>query len=101
MKTFEELRQDVLFWANERNLLHSENAPRQFMKFIEETGELSQAILKSEDEKITDAFGDVFVTLIVLAEQLNYHPVRCLHFAYEEIKNREGQTIDGVFVKKE
>ena len=101
MKTFEELRQDILFWANERNLLHSENANRQFMKFIEETGELSQAILKNEKDNITDAFGDVFVTLIVLAEQLNYHPVRCLSFALNEIKDREGETIDGVFVKKE
>ena len=100
-KNFEELKQQVVFWANKRNLLHSENAPFQFMKFIEESGELSQAILKQRDADTADAFGDVLVTLIILAEQLNYDIVKCLNLAYEEIRDREGKTVDGVFVKNE
>lgn len=97
---FKDLESKVKFWANERNILHSGNAPKQFMKFIEESGELSQAILKNRPDDIADAFGDVMVTLIILAEQLNYDLVECLNLAYEEIKDREGKTVNGVFLKE-
>ena len=33
------LQADVLSWAKDKDLLHSENADRQFMKFIEEVFE--------------------------------------------------------------
>ena len=45
--------------------------------------------------------GDVFVTLIILCDQLNMDPVDCLGRAYEKIKDRKGKTINGVFVKEE
>ena len=38
--TFEQLQEKVLSWADDKDLLHSENADRQFMKFIEEVFEL-------------------------------------------------------------
>jgi NTP pyrophosphatase (non-canonical NTP hydrolase) len=101
MKTFEDLRQDTLLWGNKRDLLHSSNASKQFMKLIEEVGELSRAILKDDNDKIVDGIGDSLVCIIILAEQLGYNPVKCLNSAYEEIKNREGETVDGVFIKND
>lgn len=101
MKNFEELKQDIILWGNKKGILSKSFAPKQFMKFIEESGELSSAILKNKEEDIADSFGDVFVTLIILAAQLNYDPVKCLNMAYEEIKDREGETVDGVFIKNE
>lgn len=96
-KTFEQLAVDVVFWANKRQILHPDNAPKQFMKFIEESGELARNILKNQN--CTDDFGDVLVTLIILAEQLNYDLTSCLEYAYNEIKDREGKTVNGVFIK--
>ena len=98
---YKDFENKITMWANARGILHSENAHKQFMKFIEESGELSQAILKNRPDDIADAFGDVLVTLIILSKQLNYDLIKCLEIAYNEIKNREGKTVDGVFVKDE
>ena len=98
---YKDLENKITLWANARGILHSKNAHKQFMKFIEESGELSQAILKNREDDIADAFGDVLVTLIILSKQLNYDLIKCLGIAYDEIKNREGKTVDGVFLKNE
>ena len=45
--------------------------------------------------------GDIFVTLIILCEQLGIDPVECLSMAYEKIKDRKGKTLHGTFVKEE
>ena len=96
-----DLEQKVKIWAANRNILAKDNAPKQYMKFIEESGELARAILKNNEADIVDSFGDVMVTLIILSEQLGYNLTNCLKAAYEEIKDREGQTVNGVFIKEE
>lgn len=99
--SFDELIEHVTQWAKDKNILSSLNIRGQMMKVIEEVGELSGAILKSNKEGIVDGIGDSFVTLIILAKQLDLDPTECLHAAYNEIKNREGETIEGVFRKKD
>lgn len=110
-KTFEELREYILLWAKDKDLLHEENADKQFMKFIEEVFEF-KSDMDSYDfnngtyknffyERMEDEMGDIFVTLIILCEQLNLDPVRCLFIAYDKIKSRKGKTINGTFVKEE
>ena len=100
MSNFKELSENVIKWANDKNLLQPENHKSQFLKFIEESGELAQGILKSHDELISDSFGDVLVTLIILAKQLDYDLVECLETAYNEIKDRTGETVGGTFIKE-
>lgn len=116
---FEELREKVLNWAKEKDLLHEENADKQFMKFVEEVFEFKSEmdyltrIGQSSEEVYSDyeqieaqenmelEMGDIFVTLIILCDQLNLDPVDCLAMAYEKIKDRTGKTINGVFIKQE
>ncbi len=66
---------------------------------MEEVGETAGALLKSKDDEIKDGIGDAFVTLIILAKQLGLTPNECLEAAWNEIKDRTGKTVDGVFVK--
>lgn len=119
VERFEELQEKVLEWANSHDLLHEENAGKQFMKFIEEVFEFktefdyngNEFIVCLIDKKMKftpDTFynmklemGDIIVTLIILCEQLDIEPMECLELAYEKIKNRHGKTIDGTFVKEE
>jgi NTP pyrophosphatase (non-canonical NTP hydrolase) len=96
-----DLEQKVKIWAANRQILAKDNAYKQYLKFVEESGELARAILKSNEADTVDAFGDVMVTLIILSEQLGYNLTNCLKAAYNEIKDREGQTINGVFIKEE
>lgn len=109
---FKELEEKVLEWAGSHDLLHEENAGKQFLKFIEETFEF-----KTEMDSFTAEFiyrdlvdiredmqlemGDVFVTLIILCKQLGIEPQECLELAYDKIKDRKGKTINGCFVKAE
>lgn len=93
------LNEKILAWAKERDLLKPENANRQFLKLVEEVGELASAMAKNNSEGIVDALGDIQVVLIILARQLDYSYTMCLEIAYETIKNRTGKTVDGVFVK--
>jgi len=100
MKTFEELQEAVLEWADERDLLEA-NPNRQFLKVVEELGELASAMAKNQRENEIDAMGDLFVTLIILSRQINLNPVKCLEVAYNMIADRKGKTVDGVFIKDE
>ena len=110
-KSFGELKELVLECAEDKNLLHEENADKQFMKFIEEVFEFKSEMdvyfdgaetLKSlNKEYMEDEMGDIFVTLIILCNQLGIDPVECLDMAYEKISKRRGNTIDGTFIKEE
>ena len=99
---FDELIQNVKEWADAKDILKSENAPKQLMKVMEELGETAGAIAKNkETAEIMDGIGDTFVTLIILSYQLGLEPTDCLDAAYNEIKNRKGNTVNGVFIKDE
>lgn len=97
----ENLNQLVLSWANERNLLKSDNAPKQALKLTEEVGELASAILKSKYEEQVDAIGDIQVVLIILSEQLGINYELALETAYKTIADRKGKTVNGTFVREE
>ena len=109
--TFEELQEKVLDWADNHDLLHEENADKQFMKFIEEVFEFKTEydFIKDIKEKkriclyrnMQLEMGDVFVTLIILCKQLGIEPQYCLKEAYEKIKDRKGETRNGMFIKAE
>lgn len=89
----------ILKWADERGLLKAENAPRQMLKLMEEIGELAGAMAKNKPGDIIDAIGDIQVVLIILSKQLGIDYKECLIYAYNEIKERKGKLINGVFVK--
>ena len=114
MRNFEELQKIIEEWAKDKDLLHAENADKQFMKFIEEIFEFKTdydillyeverqgGISKESVRPLMIEMGDIFVTLIVLCNQIGIEPTRCLDMAYEKIKDRTGKTINGVFVKEE
>lgn len=138
-----ELIKNIENWAAERNLLSADNAENQYLKYLEEVGETARAILKKDEDGIVDGFGDIAVTVIILAKQLGCELIvhfdcvqpnkpfpwfmngiddcdvdcnsldylndvssyyghsleKCLTSAWNEIKNRQGKTVDGVFVK--
>lgn len=108
---FKELQDKVLEWADSHDLLHEENSGKQFAKFIEEAFEFKtemEDVLSYTDPYVDEAvermqleMGDVFVTLIILCKQLGIEPMECLELAYDKIKNRKGETRNGVFIKAE
>lgn len=63
-----ELQAKIIQWADDKGILEKATPEKQFLKFIEETGELAKAILKQDSEEFIDAIGDVFVTIVIHAE---------------------------------
>lgn len=98
---FEQLNNDVLVWAKEKGILKPENHLKQMGKMVSEVGELCDEIIKENRENQANELGDVFVTLIILAEQLELNPIGCLNAAYNKIKYRKGTTKNGTFVKEQ
>ena len=94
------LIKEVIKWAGERDLIKYENRFAQLTKVVEELGELSGAILKSNKEGIIDGLGDVLVTVIILSHQLGFNPKDCLEHALIQIRDRKGKTINGTFIKE-
>ena len=98
-------------WAEDRNLILGSTPLKQVNKTSEEVNELVAALGAIEwtcstkelgtplHDLAADAIGDVAVTLIIIAKQLGLKFEDCLDQAYDEIKDRRGKMIGGVFVK--
>lgn len=87
-------------WAIDRNL-HTADPAKQILKLGEEYGELCQGLAKGNSDQVIDSIGDMYVVLTVLSLQLGLDIESCIDQAYDEIKDRKGKMINGVFVKEE
>ena len=94
----DELITKVEQWAKDKGL-NQADPKAQFLKVAEEFGEIASAMARSNDELFKDSVGDVIVTLIILSMQKGTNVQECLEMAYNEIKGRTGEMVDGVFVK--
>jgi hypothetical protein len=54
-----------------------------------------------DDELLQDAIGDVFVTIVILSQCSGLDFTECVRHAYNEIKDRKGKLVDGIFIKEE
>ena len=118
----------IRVWAEDKGIYEKGDTKTQFLKLIEEVGELGKAILKKDMEETKDAIGDIVVVLTNLTELANndifikeyYEDVAgdggsrmrmeesmeitiedCINSAYDVIKNRKGKMKNGTFVKDE
>ena len=85
-------------WHHDRNLIDGATDKDQVCKLIQEVGELSDNVWKGND--IKDDIGDIIVVLINIAERNNVTIAECLDQAYNDIKDRKGTMVDGIFIKE-
>ena len=64
-----ELIKKIENWAEERNLIKGSTPQKQFIKMMEEFGELCAGISKNNIEMIKDSIGDCFVVFIIMNKQ--------------------------------
>ncbi|WP_150284146.1 MazG-like family protein [Rummeliibacillus sp. TYF-LIM-RU47] len=94
-----ELTNEIRKWAIDREL-ESADPYKQMLKLGEEFGELCQGMAKSRMDEVIDAIGDMYVVLTILSMQLDVDIQFCVQKAYNEIANRKGRMVNGVFVKE-
>lgn len=169
MNGLKQLIKNIEQWAEDRNLIAGSTPQKQFIKLMEEFGELCSGVSKNKVDVVKDSIGDCFVVMVILTRQFNRndllddmgyvyeHPNfsgdgklerslidtakaflsfffeserrelfkaemsfgigilglkeaadyfeldfdECVQAAWEEIKDRKGKMIDGVFVKED
>jgi len=87
-------------WADERGIYKEGNSHTQYVKLMEEAGELAQGLLKKDAYEVKDAIGDMVVVLTNLAALEGMQIESCIESAYNEIAKRKGKMINGTFVKQ-
>ena len=90
---------DIRQWAKDKGIYKSGDARTQFVKLMEEAGELAQAILKNDEPEVIDAIGDMVVVLTNLAYMRGVNIESCISSAYDVISKRTGKMVNGTFVK--
>lgn len=93
MEVVENIRQ----WHYARNLIEGSDDRAQFKVVTGETLELYESIILGKSP--IDDIGDIVVVLINIAERNGLTLEQCLEHAYNDIKDRTGTRVDGVFVK--
>jgi|TARA_R100001460_G_scaffold87472_2_gene128886 NTP pyrophosphatase (non-canonical NTP hydrolase) len=101
----DKLMQDRFFlirsWAVEKGIYKGGDSKTQYIKLMEEAGELAKALLKRDEPEIIDAIGDMVIVLTNLAKLEGLDIEDCIDSAYNVVKNRQGKMINGTFVKIE
>ena len=87
----------IVQWHYDRNLIDGSTDIAQLTKLEEEMEELEGSIVLGESP--IDDIGDICVVLINIAERNGLTFEQCLEHAYNDIKDRTGVMVDGVFVK--
>lgn len=95
----ETIYDSIRIWAKAKGIYKSGDSKTQYLKLIEETGELAEALLKNDKAEIIDAIGDITVVLTNLAALEKLRIEDCVASAYDVIKNRKGMMVNGTFVK--
>ena len=94
----QDLIEKVNKWFEDRNLIEGSTDKDQVLKLMQELGELSDHACKGED--IRDDLGDMLVVMLNIMKRNNYSISECLQIAYDDIKDRKGKMVDGIFVKE-
>jgi len=97
--SIEETEQQVSKWAYDRGIFAESTEVTRWEKFLEEVGELGDAICQADIDEIKLEAGDVLVTMINGLHPYGLDLETCLWAAYEKISKRTGKMVDGMFVK--
>lgn len=93
----EELIEKVKQWHHDRNLIKGSTSLAQHYKLGEEVQELWESLMYRQSP--IDDIGDIIVVLINIAEREGLTLEQCLEHSYNDIKDRTGTMVNGVFVK--
>ena len=71
MSDLTQLIKNIENWAEARNLIEGSTPKKQFIKLMEEFGELCSGVSKNKIDVVKDSIGDCFVVMVILARQFN------------------------------
>lgn len=96
----QELNNKTIQWGQDRGFYSSQGTTveKQFVKLIEEVGELAGNLARGKCVK--DDLGDFLVVLTHICKLSNTSIEEVWNVAYNDIKDRKGKFINGIYVKE-
>jgi len=94
-----ELEIKIVKWAKNVGILEKAAVEAQLEKLYEEIDEWETEYNLGNKSEEQLELGDIYVVLVNIAAKRGYSLDRCGWMAYDKIKNRTGQMVDGKFVK--
>ncbi len=99
--SIDKLTMKIKLWGEDRMITKNGKPMSQAIKSLEEVTEMIEAINNENAPMVADGIGDVFVTLVMVAETSGLDIEKCIAMAYEEIRDRKGYLRgDGTFIKQ-
>jgi NTP pyrophosphatase (non-canonical NTP hydrolase) len=100
--SYSSVEMEIIQWAEQRKIIPNSTPETQLLKAVSELGELADATIKKEHDKIIDAVGDVLICMVNYCALQDIDLVTCMKMAFSEIKHRKGTLMpNGVFVKSD
>lgn len=101
MADLQQLIKNIEQWAEDRNLIEGSTPQKQFIKLMEEFGELCSGVSKNKIDVIKDSIGDCFVVMVILAAQRKKDEMLSVdeianEYSYSKV-DIEDQLINAVF----
>ena len=96
-----DLQDSTTQWAHDRNLINGTTSDKQFIKLVEELGEVAECLAKDRKDDLKGEIGDMIVVLNNLCAQNGTTLNECFLLAWLKIKDRKGKMVDGFFVKEQ
>ena len=112
----QDVEQLIIEWARDKGILAESDPRTQLEKTKEEINEFETELIKIDTILLTEGaeadiieglnkakmeLGDIFVTVIIIAELLGTSPEAVQRIAYDKISKRGGAMIDGLFQKND
>ena len=95
-----ELVGSVKQWVIDKGIAEKATLKSSYDKMQEELDEVFDSFANGDIENEQMELGDVIVTTISYAIVRGFNWQNCLNMAYNKIKDRKGQMINGQFVKE-
>jgi NTP pyrophosphatase (non-canonical NTP hydrolase) len=95
-----DLQESTTQWANDRNLIEGTTPDKQFIKLVEEVGEIAACLAKDKPQELKLEIGDALVCLNNLCVQKGFTLNDAFNAAWLKIKDRKGILKDGFFIKE-
>ena len=104
-RLFLEQHSGIVLGENKQYLVRSRLAPLMGKYNLPSLSDVVKHSMKPTERalraEVIDAIGDMVVVLTILAEQRGVAIEDCMAAAWDEIKDRKGTLVNGIFIKEE
>ena len=91
------LEEKIIDLAGEEGLTNPEKTLSLYFSVLSKTSDLGEAIKNENHAEVKENIGDIVQTLMIIANNHNLNLATCLNTAWQEVKDRKGSCVFGLY----